>query len=149
MRTSVSWIGDMKFEGRADNHSIEMDAKTPIGKGQAMTPKDLVAAGLGGGTAMDVAALFKKHKQQVKSFVVEVDIETSTQGLPVVFKNAHLTFKAEGEIESTVFLEAVRLSQTKYCGVSAMLAQSFPIRYSVVLNGENIGEGYAEFGEEK
>ena len=42
-------------------------------------------------------------------------------------------------------LEAVRLSQTKYCGVSAMLSKAFAINYEVRLNAESIGFGKADF----
>ncbi|MNT85209.1 hypothetical protein D3C72_2253410 [compost metagenome] len=42
-------------------------------------------------------------------------------------------------------LKAVRLSMTKYCGVSAMVAESVPMTYHVFLNGENIGSDKADF----
>jgi putative redox protein len=44
-------------------------------------------------------------------------------------------------------MESVRLSQTKFCGVSAMLSKAFPIKYVVRLNGQEIGQGQAEFTE--
>jgi uncharacterized OsmC-like protein len=50
-----------------------------------------------------------------------------------------------GDVEAEKLVEAVRLSQTKYCGVSAMLAQAFPLRYRVVLNGQEIATGEAKF----
>lgn len=143
MKVQMSWQGAMKFQVAADNNQVMMDAKAPIGQGSAMTPKELVAAGLGGCTAMDVAALFKKHKQSPKEFNVEVDVETSTAGHPVVFTKALITYSASGEVSESVFIDAVTASQTKYCGVSAMLAKAFPIYYQIVLNGNKIGEGQA------
>ena len=123
-----------------------MDAKSPIGKGSAMTPKELVAAGLGGCSAMDVAALFKKHKQVAETFKINVEIE-STQGVqPAVFTKAVITYTATGNISPEIFVNAVKDSQTKYCGVSAMLYKVFPIVYRVELNGDLIGEGHADFG---
>lgn len=145
MKIDLTWKESMRFDASTGNHTLAMDAKAPIGKDSAMTPKELVAAGLGGCTAMDVQALFKKHKQNVKAFGLEVEIESTTGKHPAVFQGAHLTYKAEGEIDPAIFLESVKLSQTKYCGVSAMLSQSFPIRYTVVLNGSPIGEGHADF----
>lgn len=147
MKVHLKWTEGMKLEASAEGNHLPMDAKVPIGTNTAMTPKELVASGLGGCTAMDVIALLKKHKQPYKSLDVDVDISTSTSGQPVVFTSATLTFKATGEIEAGIFLEAVRLSQTKYCGVSAMLLKAFPINYVVQLNGEKIGEGQADFGE--
>lgn len=147
MKTVLTWTGNMTMEAAAEGHSVPMDAKKPIGGGSAQTPKELVAAGLGGCTAMDVLALMKKHKQPLETFTLDVDIETSSGGSPVVFTKAVLTFKAEGAVDPARLLEAVELSQTKYCGVSAMLAKAFPISYVVVLNGQEVGRGVAAFGD--
>lgn len=145
MKVDLKWTGAMKFTSVADGKEALMDAKSPIGQGTAMTPKELVGAGLGGCTAMDVAALFKKHKQVPESFDVSVDIKTSTSGYPSVFTEALITYSAVGNVTKEVFIEAVTLSQTKYCGVSSMLSKSFPIHYKIILNNEVIGEGQAHF----
>jgi putative redox protein len=146
MKAQLKWTEGMKLEATSDGNSVPMDAKPPIGKNSAMTPKELVAVGLGGCTAMDVLALLKKHKQAFTSFDVDVDITTSTSGHPIVFASATITFSATGEIDRDILLESVRLSQTKFCGVSAMLSKALPINYIVKLNGEQIGDGQANFG---
>lgn len=145
MKIVLNWDSAMKLTASSGNLSTTMDAKPPIGAGSAMTPKELVAAGLAGCTAMDVLALFKKHHQTVDSFEVTVDIEASQGGHPAVFVKADITFIAKGRIDKSIYLEAVRLSQTKYCGVSAMLSKAFPIHYKVILNDEMIGDGQAQF----
>ena len=147
MKLELKWTEGMRFQADCDTHSVNMDAKSPIGNHSAMTPKELVGAGLGGCTAMDVIALLKKHRQSYESLVVDIDISTSSGGQPVVFTGATLAFKAKGQIEPSILLESVRLSQTKYCGVSAMLVKAFPIRYTVSLNDQVIGEGHADFSE--
>jgi putative redox protein len=68
-------------------------------------------------------------------------------GHPAKFEEATLTFEFTGALDREHVLESVRLSQTLYCGVSAMLADSFPIRYRVLLNGAEIGTGQAAFPE--
>jgi len=145
MKASVVWKDGMEFFGRADSHNVPMDAKSPIGKGRAPTPKDLVVMGLGGCTAMDVIALLKKYKQPPKTFSVELEVQASTGKPPSVFEKALLSFNVEGEVDAEKLIEAVKLSQTKYCGVSAMLSKSFPIEYRVTLNGIEVGSGRAEF----
>jgi putative redox protein len=110
-----------------------------------MTPKQLVVAGLAGCTAMDVVALLRKQGQPLEHFEVETEVEKSSGGYPEVFTAAMLTFKLQGQIEPEKAKEAVELSQTKYCGVSAMLSRAFPIRYRIELNGQTIGEGSARF----
>jgi putative redox protein len=143
MKTNTVWKSNMSFTGECGDNSIPMDAKPPLGKAEGMTPKEMVAIGLSGCTAMDVIALLKKHKQEVKHFNVEAEVTKSTGGYPEVFTHILLTFNAEGNIEKEKLIEGVTLSQTKYCGVSAMLAKAFPIDYRVILNGEEIGTGKA------
>lgn len=145
MKIAVEWKDAMEFFGRIGEHAVPMDAKPPIGKDKAPTPKDLVVMGLGGCTAMDVVALLKKYKQPPKTFSVELEVQTSAGKPPYVFEKAVLSFVAEGEIEPEKLIEAVKLSQTKYCGVSAMLSKSFPIEYRIVLNGIEVGTGAANF----
>jgi putative redox protein len=145
MKSVLKWTEGMQFEATADGNSVQMDAKVPLGKNQYMTPKELVATGLGGCTAMDVIALLKKHKQAYQNFEVDVDITMSTGGYPSVFTHTELTFKADGQVDPKILLEAVHLSQTKYCGVSAMILKACPIHYTVILNNEKIGEGSAQF----
>ena len=145
MKSVLKWTEGMQFEATAEGRTVLMDAKAPIGKSQHMTPKELVATGLGGCTAMDVIALLKKHKQAYTNFEVAVDITMSTGSYPTVFTHTELTFTATGEVDAKILLEAVHLSQTKYCGVSAMILKACPIHYTVVLNNETIGEGNAAF----
>lgn len=145
MKTSIVWKDGMEFYGRVDSHTILMDAKSPIGKGTAPTPKELVAMGLGGCTAMDVIALLKKHKQPPKSLSVDVEIQPSTGAHPIIFDKAVLNFLVEGDVTAEKLIEAVQLSQTKFCGVSAMLSKSFPIEYRIILNGAEISTGVANF----
>jgi putative redox protein len=145
MKTTVVFKEGMAFDGVAGDHVVAMDAKAPIGKDTGATPKELVALGLGGCTAMDVIALLKKYKQPPDSFQIDVEIETSTGAHPAVFKKAVLTFDVNGTVDPEKLVEAVKLSQTKFCGVSAMLSQSFLIEYRINLNGSEIGTGTANF----
>jgi len=145
MKALLSWTSGMKLNAMAGNNTLVMDANAPIGKDEGMTPKELVAAGLGGCTAMDVIALLKKHKQNHTSMKVEVDIVTTQKGHPSVFENVTITFDVEGDVDKNILLESVHLSQTKYCGVSAMISKACPIHYVVKLNGETIGKGQAQF----
>ncbi len=149
MKTTVIWKDAMEFEGTAGPHVMRMDAKAPIGKDSAATPKELVAMGLGGCTAMDVIALLKKYKQPPESFQIDIDVQPSTAGHPIVFEKAVLKFVVNGSIDADKLIEAVTLSQTKYCGVSAMLSKALPIEYKIVLNGTEIGFGTANFETNK
>lgn len=135
----------MRFTAKTRSHSIQMDSTPPIGNDTAMTPKELVLNGVCGCTAMDVVALFKKHKQAVDSFEIEADAKTAEK-YPTMFTNIELTYRAKGSIDKDKYIEAVTLSQTKYCAVSAMISKAAPIHYKIFLNDEQIGSGQAHFG---
>lgn len=145
MNLSCEWKGQMEFQGRTGDHVVPMDAKAPFGADSAMTPKHLLLAGVCGCTGMDVVALLKKYKQNLEGLVIEAETDLTKGAFPVIFKELKLTFKAKGAIEADRLLEAIRLSQTQFCGVTAMIASRVPVIYDVELNGEKIGSGAADF----
>jgi len=57
---------------------------------------------------------------------------------PIVFTKAHLIYALTGELDVEKVKEAVHLSKTKYCGVSAMLGKAFPISYQIDINGQTV-----------
>ncbi len=146
MQIVCRWQEGMKFTGTDSKHPVSMDAKKPFGAESAMSPKDLVICGLCGCTAMDVVGLMKKHKQTIEEFEVTADVTMTEKVHPLVFERIELLFTLKGAIEPAILLESILLSQSKFCGVSAMLSKAVPIHYSVSLNGETIGSGKADFG---
>lgn len=140
------WKEKLKLSGEADGHFVDMDAKVPMGSGSGFAPKELVVLGLCGCTNMDVAAYLRKFKEPLESVEVTADVTMSERVQPTVFTNIALTFTLTGNMGRERVEEAVRLSQTKFCGVSAMLLKAVPIQYKIVLNGEPVGEGVSHFG---
>lgn len=145
MKINCVWNEAMQFTAQSEGHSVLMDAKRPIGAGTALTPKELVLAGLCGCTAMDVAGLMRKYRQQMDQFEVFAEATVTEGGHPIVFKQVSLLFSVVGNVEVSKLIEAVDLSQTKYCGVSAMIAKSAPIHYRIVLNEKEIHTGDSRF----
>jgi putative redox protein len=145
MQARTTWAKKMKFVGEAEGHAIVLDAKAPFGDNAALTPKALVAIAAAGCTGMDVVALMKKHKQPLEGLEIDVEAPTVEKTQPPVFKEITLTFNFSGQLEPDTVLESVRLSQTRFCAVSAMLSAAVPVRYKIMLNGEEIGSGEAKF----
>lgn len=145
MRAKVVWKEKMEFLGTCGEHNLVMDSKAPLGGGRGFSPKELVVVGIAGCTAMDVISLMKKYKQQVDSFEISTEVTQTTGGYPAVFKDVQLVYEFKGPIDGAKAIEAVQLSQTKYCGVSAMISKVAPIQYKVLLNGVEIGQGHAQF----
>ena len=145
MKLKSVWTEKVRFTSEVDNHSVLMDTKPPIGEDTAITPKQMLVAAICGCTGMDVVALLKKYRQPLSKFEIEAEASVTEGVHPIVFKEVQLIFKIEGALEKEKVLEAITLSQTKYCSVSAMLSKSFPIHYTVQLNSEVIGAGSAQF----
>lgn len=144
-----SWNEKMTFTATAEQHEVKMDAKSPIGNGSAMTPKALLLAAISGCTAMDVIALLKKFQQAVDEFHIEADANLVEANHPFIFSKVTLTFKIKGIVNPEKAIEAVRLSQTKYCSVSAMVSKAVPIFYNIEVNGNNVGSGQSNFDIEE
>jgi putative redox protein len=145
MKLTSVWSEKILFTAKTDKHTVLMDTKPPIGEDKAMTPKQLLLAAICGCTGMDVVALLKKYHQPLSKFEIEAEAAVTEGAHPIMFQEVQLTFKLEGELVKEKVLEAITLSQTKYCSVSAMLSKAFPIKYTVQLNSENIGTGIAKF----
>jgi len=145
MKIECRWQNGMILSATNGQHTVEMDSKKPFGTESQMSPKDLVVAGLCGCTAMDIVGLMRKHKQEMTAFEIVATVKASENGHPIVFKEINMLLKFTGNIDPEILLESVRLSQTKYCGVSAMLSKALPITYRVELNEREIGSGHADF----
>lgn len=144
MKLTTTWSQKFTFATTDGSNTTMMDIQPPHGDGKALSPKQLCLAAIAGCTGMDVLSHLNKHKQTTSSLKIEADAPV-TQGYPAVFSEVILDFYFEGEIQTTRAVEAVQLSQSKYCGVSAMIAKSCPIRYRVHLNGSLVNEGEAKF----
>ena len=145
MQIKLEWKEKMQFASIAGKRELLMDAKAPLGRGMGQTPKELLASSICGCTAMDVIALMRKYRQEPSGFEIKASFDLSEGDHPKVFTCGRLSFHLDGSIEEAKVLEAVQLSQTRFCGVTAMLTKAFPIHWEVYVNGKSVGSGKAEF----
>lgn len=137
--TETQWMGDMQFNALVQGHTIVMDTLPASGGADAgPIPKPLILAALSGCTAMDVASLLRKEKKQVKDFSIRATGEL-TEKHPITYLSIHLVYDFKGEPEFRyAAMQAVTLSQEKYCGVSHMLKKALPVTWEVHYNGERL-----------
>lgn len=145
MEAFAIWKEGMSFEGRAEGFSIPMDATSPVGHHYGPSPKQVLLSSLAACTGMDVIGLLKKDHQFIDRFCVEANAPSSTSRHPVIFNSIEIVFHIDGSVDPDSALRAVNLSQTKYCGMSAMLNEACPVEWVVILNGEKIADGKAAF----
>lgn len=137
--TKVKWLNNMAFDVELNNHHFTIDADSAVGGNDlGPRPKGLLLSGLAGCTGMDVVSILRKMKVENYSLELEVDADLTTEH-PKVFSNIYLNYKFEGtDLPVDKLKRAVELSETRYCGVSAMLKKASDIETNIYLNGKKI-----------
>jgi putative redox protein len=135
MNLTTEWKGNMEFSVKTESgHNMTLDASEQSGGyDKGVRPKELLLVGLSGCTGMDVVSILKKMKVENYSFEIEVDYEKTTEH-PVIYSKINLVYKfkiADDQYKDKIE-KAVKLSQDRYCGVSAMLKKASEITYEIV-----------------
>ncbi|MCD6205143.1 MAG: OsmC family protein [Candidatus Marinimicrobia bacterium] len=121
------------------NHWVVLDSVEKFGGSDAGSrPMEMVLIALGGCTAMDVESLINKMRTPVDEFHIEISAERQDEH-PKVFTKIHLIYIFKGtNLNKTNIEKAIRLSQKKYCPVTAMLIKSVDISYEIQYIGESL-----------
>jgi putative redox protein len=116
----------MRFAARTGEHSFLFDSGA---EAEGPSPMQAVMAALGGCTAMDVISILRKKRQAVTGYTVEVIGERRTDQHPKIFTRLEVVHRVRGHgLSEAALSEAIRLSDTKYCSVHAMLEGAVEIR---------------------
>ncbi|MCO6466917.1 MAG: OsmC family protein [Bradyrhizobiaceae bacterium] len=131
----VVWRRDLNFDGNQQDAVIKLASPLSPEDG-AVSPKQLLLTALAGCTAMDVASLLPKMRVPFTSLVVRATGELTDEH-PKVYSDIHVVYEVGSSPEYCDQIKrAVELSETKYCGVSAMLAKAARITYEIKCMGE-------------
>lgn len=137
MKVDVNWLGkDFHMEaGNEEGGIIRIDGKTNIGGLEGgMSPMQLLLAGIGGCSAIDVISILEKQKQDLKSLKVEVDGDKQKNDVGFSeYKSIHMHFILSGNLDEKKVKRALDLSITKYCSVSKALEKGSEISYDFVI----------------
>jgi putative redox protein len=114
-----------------DGASVQMDGSPAIGgQNLGFRPMQMLLAGLGGCSTMDVLSILQKMQQSVTVYHVEVDGERQANQEPSLFEKIHVHFHLEGPgLDADKVKRAVDLSMTKYCSVAKTLESTAQITY--------------------
>jgi putative redox protein len=130
---SATWTDDDRFLGiSSSRHAIVVDAAK---EKTANSPMELVLIGLCGCTASDVVSILRKKREPFTSLEVRAQAERAPEP-PTVYTEIKLTYRVGGKVTRKAMEDAVRLSQDKYCSVSAMLAKTARISYEIEYAGD-------------
>jgi putative redox protein len=122
------WTDNERYLGEATSrHALVMDTAS---EKTANTPMELVLIALCGCTASDVVGILKKKREPFTSLEVSAEGERA-HGYPAVYTEIKLRYRVGGNVSPKAMEDAVRLSQEKYCSVSAMLEKTAKIEVQI------------------
>lgn len=129
MQASAIWKQEMTFDAVSHSgHTIVFDGDDAHTKG--ISPMEAVLMGLCGCTAMDVVAILKKKREPFTGLTVSA-VADRASGSPRTFTHINLIYRVNGMVSHKAMEDAVRLSETKYCGVAAMLSKTAKIEFVI------------------
>jgi putative redox protein len=131
---TCSWKGAMGFEALANGHKVLMDAEDSFGgHDSGPRPKPLLLVALAGCSGMDVVSLLQKMREPLSWYDMKVSGDLS-EDHPKIYTRIKISylFKASDGMKPESVEKAVRLSQDKYCGVSALFRLAVPVDWEII-----------------
>ena len=125
VNASVNWTNGERFVGSASSgHAIVIDSDRE--SNTAPGPMELVLIGLCACTATDVVEILRKKREPFASLEVRAEARRADDP-PTVYEWIRLTYRVAGRVHRKAVEDAVRLSKSKYCSVSAMVQKTAEI----------------------
>ena len=128
----MAWTDNIAFETDMDGHKVVIDASEEVGGSDlGPRPKKLLLTALAGCTGIDVVMILKKMKVVPEAFNVIVEGELTDEH-PKYYNKMKVIYQFKGKNLPMAKLEkAVNLSETKYCGVSAIFRQAMEMESEI------------------
>src|SRR5437660_8557762 len=133
VEAQVIWTDGERFVGNASSgHAMVIDSDRE--RNTATGPMELVLIGLCVCTATDVISILRKKREPFSGLHVRAEAERAKEP-PTVYTSIKLIFTISGKVARKAAEDAVRLSEEKYCSVSAMLKSTARITTEVHFSG--------------
>ena len=92
-------------------------------------PMQLLLAGIGGCSVIDVIMILEKQHQRIDDLEIVIDGTRVKGAVPSTFEKIHLHYILTGALDASKVERALELGVEKYCSVGAMLGKSATITY--------------------
>jgi len=125
MECRVKWVDHMCFLATSGSgHALVMDTSPDYGgHNLGVRPMELLLAGMGGCTSVDVVAILRKGRFDLVGCEVEIHGERAAEP-PKVYTRIHVHYRITGrQIPADRIARAIELSATKLCSASIMLGK--------------------------
>lgn len=133
VEAQVTWTDGERFVANASSgHGIVIDSDRQ--RNTAAGPMEMVLMGLCACTATDVVSILRKKREPFVGVHVKAEAVRAEES-PTVYTSIKLIYTVSGKVSRKAVEDAVRLSEEKYCSVSAMLKCTAKIVTEVHLSG--------------
>ena len=123
----------MAFNATINGHTVVTDITVNDGgNDEGPSPKRLMLVSLAGCTGIDVVSILNKMKTPFSNLSIDITA-TLTDEHPKIYKEVKMVYKIKiEEADRSKMEKAVKLSEEKYCGVSAMFRKFASVEYEIV-----------------
>lgn len=132
MKITIDHLDNLHMEAQNEEGGlIRMDGTTEIGGLEGgFSPMQLLLAGVGGCSAIDIIGILEKQKQDLQDLKVEVDGDRQSKGTYSEFTTIHINYIFTGDLDEKKVERAINLSLDKYCSVTKTLEKTSDITHS-------------------
>lgn len=132
MKITINQLVNTHMEAENEEGGlIRMDGTTSIGGLEGgFSPMQLLLAGVGGCSAVDIIGILKKQRQDLQDLTIEVEGDRQSRGEHTEFTNIHIKYIFTGDLDESKVERAINLSLDKYCSVSKTLEKAADITHS-------------------
>ena len=130
----TNWREKNIFDTEIDGHTVTIDIPAESGGDSAGPgPKKLLLVAAAGCTGLDIVAIARKMRIDLKKFDVRIQAEVAEEH-PKQYTSIQVIYEFEGDDLPKEKLErACKMSFDTYCGVLAMYKKAVPVTYEVVV----------------
>ena len=123
----------MAFNATINGHAVVTDTiVNDGGNDEGPSPKRLMLVSLAGCTGIDVVSILNKMKTPFSDLSIDITA-TLTDEHPKIYKEVKMVYKIKiSEADRSKMEKAVKLSEEKYCGVSAMFRKFAGVEHEIV-----------------
>ena len=135
-KASITWLKKRQFVGTdGSKHSVVMSSQDEE-NGVGMSPSQLLLVSLGGCTAYDVVNILEKKRESLTGLEIRVTGEQDADP-PWTYRKIHIEYILRGRgLSEKAVVDAIELSEEKYCSVASTLRGSADISYDYTIIDE-------------
>jgi putative redox protein len=127
VKTTVHWLKDRHFVGiDSNNHSVVLSGQK---EGIGVSPSETLLIALASCSSVDVVEILEKKRKKLTMLEVTASGERDPDP-PWAYRKIHVHYRLGGQgLTDKAVVQAIQLSQDKYCSVAATVRGVAEISY--------------------